>query len=173
MNLKLRRGFTLIELLVVIAIIGILAGTLIYSYSGVRGRARDSKRIAELEQVRQALQIYVQDNQTFPERSSCVSLATLDTIFQPANGQAAYLPTIPKDPSVRPGFTWPDYCYISNGSQFVLWAKLETSGNPQAYNDGSDTTRPVHKPSAATAISAPPTTTPGYLPNAYFTEGSI
>lgn len=167
MKTNFRRGFTLIELLVVIAIIGILAGTLIYSYSGVRGRARDAKRISELDQVRQALQLYSQDNATYPTADTCTPLSdpTMVSIFQPT-GKPAYLPQIPSDPSYTgTGSSWPDYCYISpsseGGSHFVLWAKLETATNANAYKAGS------HVP---TDSSTPPT---GYGPDSYFTEGSL
>lgn len=156
-----RRGFTLIELLVVIAIIGILAGTLIYSYSGVRGRARDAKRISELDQVKQALQLYSQDNTTYPVEATCTDISTMTSTFQPT-GKPAYLPQIPSDPNVGTGSTWPNYCYISpDGSRFTLWAKLETATNTQAYKAGT------HQPSDGTTPPA------AYLPNAYFTESVL
>jgi len=45
------KGFTLIELLVVIVIIGILAGLGISSFTGSLERARDAKRIADLDEM--------------------------------------------------------------------------------------------------------------------------
>jgi len=44
-------GFTLIELLVVIVIIGLLAGIGISSFGGSLARARDAKRIADLDEM--------------------------------------------------------------------------------------------------------------------------
>ena len=51
------RGFTLIELLVVIAIIGLLSTIVVASLSSVRGKARDTARIASLQEMSKAIAI--------------------------------------------------------------------------------------------------------------------
>jgi general secretion pathway protein G len=53
-------GFTLIELLVVISIIGLLAGMVLVSMSGVRAQARDTRRKADLFELAKALEMYYQ-----------------------------------------------------------------------------------------------------------------
>jgi len=47
----MNKAFTLIEILVVILIIGILASLAFVAFKATRGKARDTKRIAELSQI--------------------------------------------------------------------------------------------------------------------------
>ena len=48
---KQHKGCTLVELLIVIVIIGILAAISIVAYNGLRGRADDSARISDVDQI--------------------------------------------------------------------------------------------------------------------------
>lgn len=61
-----KKGFTLIELLVVIAIIGVLASTVLASVNTARTKARDARRSADLNQVRLALEFYLDQNGQYP-----------------------------------------------------------------------------------------------------------
>jgi prepilin-type N-terminal cleavage/methylation domain-containing protein len=60
-----RKSFTLIELLVVIAIIGLLSSIVLVSMNGIREKARDAKRVSELDSVMLALSLYYDDYGTF------------------------------------------------------------------------------------------------------------
>lgn len=59
-------GFTLIELLVVISIIGLLATFAIVSLQNTRVKARDTRRIADLKQVRTIFENYIINNGNVP-----------------------------------------------------------------------------------------------------------
>lgn len=61
-----KRGFTLIELLVVIAIIGILSSVVLASLSSARTKSRDARRMADLNQIRTAVELYHSDHGHYP-----------------------------------------------------------------------------------------------------------
>lgn len=61
-----KSGFTLIELLVVIAIISLLSTIILASLSSARAKARDTKRVAEIMQIKNAILSYQFANGVFP-----------------------------------------------------------------------------------------------------------
>lgn len=61
-----RHGFTIVELLIVIVVIGILAAIVIVAYNGVQGRASDTQRVAAINSIRKALELYRTDNGVYP-----------------------------------------------------------------------------------------------------------
>ncbi|HTK04309.1 MAG TPA: prepilin-type N-terminal cleavage/methylation domain-containing protein [Candidatus Eisenbacteria bacterium] len=61
-----QEGFTLVELLVVIAIIGILATIAVVALGDARGKARDTKRVTDVQGINTALALYYADNNGYP-----------------------------------------------------------------------------------------------------------
>lgn len=108
----MKRGFTLVELLIVATIIALLSGIGIASYSSLSKQSRNSRRKADLENIRSALEFYRSDNSYYP-----VDLNTLDT--------AGYLNSVPDDPKSDQDYV---YCPVESGGNNVnynLYAALE------------------------------------------------
>lgn len=65
-NLKISKAFTLIELLIVIAVIGILVAVILPNLIGMRERAQDTKKKNDLVQIKNALRMYYNDYNAYP-----------------------------------------------------------------------------------------------------------
>jgi type II secretion system protein G len=61
-----KRGFTLIELLVVISIIGMLSSIVLSSLNDARAKARDARRMSDIKQIQNALELYRVDHGSYP-----------------------------------------------------------------------------------------------------------
>ena len=127
---KYQKGFTLIELLVVIAIIGLLASIVLASLSSVQSKARDAKRIEDVDQVRKALTLYSSDFGSYPIATATTTLTATSTVGS-AIISSGSMSTMPRDPSVY------QYSYVSdsNGSTFKINFCLETS-SIRGYSQG-------------------------------------
>lgn len=104
-------GFTLIELLVVIAIIGLLSTVVMTSLNSARKKGRDTRRVEDIASIRQALEVYYDENGAYP-----TALSSL------AGNQMS---VVPNDPQSGSGYT---YAVDSNSNpqDYVLRATLET-----------------------------------------------
>lgn len=127
---KSQKGFTLVELLVVIAIIGTLATLLLLQLGVARAKARDTKRIADINQLRSAVELYFDDNNGhYPDSLTCGVGGTISKYLS--------APACPIDPITQAG-----YFYARNPAgagtsiQFHLWAELE--GKSTALNGDTD-----------------------------------
>ena len=90
------RGFTLIELLVVVTIIGILASIVLVSLGSARGKARDAGRIADINVISSALELYYFDNLQYP--SQLTQLGPIITVPSP---RLPAVPLLPAGPGCR------------------------------------------------------------------------
>jgi type II secretion system protein G len=108
-----KKGFTLIELLVVVAIIGLLATLSIVALNNARARARDTRRVADIKQIQTALELYYNDNASYP------------TTIVPGGAVSStgivYMAQVPKNPLPNDGgCSATDYVYSGSASTYTL-----------------------------------------------------
>jgi len=116
-----KKGFTLIELLIVVAVIGILASVVLVGLGPVQKQGRDARRISDLRQVQNGLELYYNAKSKYPPNSDWNTFST-----ELKNG--AGISNVPKDPR-SPSY---EYKYWTNDTQtsYCIGAKLEDSTNP-------------------------------------------
>lgn len=109
--MKKQRGFTLIELLVVIAIIGLLSTLAVVALNNARQKSRDAKRISDIKQVQTALELYFNDQSSYP------AAVTIGSAI--AAGGVTYMAQVPSNPAPNNDGTCPattDYVYTQQSS---------------------------------------------------------
>lgn len=123
------QGFTFIEILVVVTIIALLTAAGAVSYSQFTKSSRDTKRKADMEQIRAAAELYKSNNDSYPLSGSGVgkiSLSTCTTGSLTDSGGNTYLSKLPQDPKCSSNK--PAYYYVStDGSTYSIAARLEGS----------------------------------------------
>ncbi len=127
-KIKSKQGFTLIEILIVIAIIGILASVAIIGLGGSRVKARDSKKISELAQIRNGLELYFTTCGHYPGGGAgCTVTASLpDTYNNLRANMVAVLPSLSNMPADNVNM---DYGTNADNTQYVLGVKLEEANS--------------------------------------------
>ena len=148
---KKSSGFTLVELLITITVLAILSGVLLtlINVNGIRSKARDSQRKADLSKIQTALESYFADHQQYPSgRQDCASsqnpgfmcITGSDLTSQALNGYMDKVPVDPLYPSATslcdgndPTTAGP-YTYYAplDGSKYVLATQME---NPLSNSD--------------------------------------
>lgn len=135
-------GFTLIELLVVISVIGLLASVVLVALNGANIKARDTKRKADIRQIRTALDLYYDENgNKYPQAGAC-AYGTNCYVYSTSGANwipalSPYMAKIPQDPKNNSSGPWADghYSYSygnvsANGQAFDLTAQLENPTDP-------------------------------------------
>ncbi|PIR85247.1 hypothetical protein COU15_01765 [Candidatus Kaiserbacteria bacterium CG10_big_fil_rev_8_21_14_0_10_45_20] len=146
---KQKRGFTLIELLVVIAIIGVLSSVVLASLSSARTKARDAKRLSDMQQMRTALELYHISFSMYPASGGgpCGGWDSPgDGTFTTPLVENDFIPDHLSDPTVNDNcgnYAYYRYnagsygCDASKGPFFVLGIRdLETSSRPHSASPG-------------------------------------
>lgn len=158
-SVSAKNGFTLIEILIVVGIIGLLASVVLSGLGSVRGRGRDARRVADLRQVQQGLELYYSRCQRYPgsaiSGSTCGSgdPTTWEALRDVLVSSGLGVSSIPSDPlysdSSQDGYK---YAVSPDGQEYVLQATLEDqnssilkdsyTANPTGFRGGNiDCTR--------------------------------
>lgn len=142
MNKTASTGFTLVELLVVIAIVAILAAVVVLAINPLEltRRARDTTRLADLENLQKAINLGLTDASgasaaflCFGISTPCTGLSSTGTRSNNGSGWvkvnfttlvAASLATLPADPTNNSTY---HYTYYSDGTNYELNAVLEST----------------------------------------------
>lgn len=138
LNFRKRAAFTLIELLVTIAVVAVLSGVGINSFIGAQKTGRDGKRMADLETIRSALEIYRSDTGKY-----VVSLGGKPNLVLSALSPN-YIQTIPVDQLASY-----KYYYSGTATGYTLCAYLERTAPANlcgAGNCGSNCNYKVTNP---------------------------
>ena|SRR3989344_5284708 len=142
---KYSKGFTLIELLVVIAIIGILSSVVLASLNTARIKARDARRLADLNSLTLALELYANDNSgKYPLANANCAADDHHGLDVLTTGPAPYISKIPTDPTASPNC----YTYASGASgvantNYHMAATLENSASKPANDADCSSIAPL------------------------------
>ncbi len=149
-----RRGFTLVEILIVIAIIATLASVALVGLGPVQRNGRDTRRISDLRQVQNGLQLYFAKCNTYPGPAEPGATCTGSVVQSDEGwsdmavaltGSALGIAKVPNDPKQGQS-----YVYATSGDNYVLAATLENANAPQLRDDidgtviGVDCADPVY-----------------------------
>lgn len=120
--MRKEKGFTLIEILIVVAIIALLSTIVLVGVGTFRSRGRDARRISDLSQVQNGLELYYTKNGTYPDASAW------DKLQAALTGSAGLgIVNVPNDPTT--GWNY-GYCTDATKTKYVLGAYLEDTTNP-------------------------------------------
>ncbi len=135
-------GFTLIEILIVMIIIAFLASLSAASFQSSQKKARDARRKSDLHQITTALEAYYNDVKAYPLSSAENTVLGCHGGNECSWGEefvddkgTVYMVKLPADPSMGRGFT---YVYISNGTEYQLYSRLENTQDLTVPKDSSD-----------------------------------
>lgn len=156
---KRQAGFTLLEILVVMAILGIMAGMIGMVSISSRLRARDARRKSNMDQIANALEMYLNDYGVYPvatangEISGCgvdgAQACVWGSEFSDDNG-TVYMGKIPGDPTSTYNYY---YWSSADGKEFQLYSLLENLDDREINTDVSE--NPLYFSGTDCVVSGP------------------
>lgn len=154
-----KRGFTLIELLVVLAVLTLFAAITMAAITNTRLKSRDTRRIADMNQIQRALELYLNTYNQYPssENDGCATIGGISGYDMGVTDSsdnfinilitAGAMPTVPGDPfytgcalGTTPGYVYRRFnagtngCPTAYGAYYVLGVyNMESSSG--SYKD--------------------------------------
>lgn len=160
-TVKQTKGFTLIELLIVIAIIGILSTVVMSALNSARYKARNIQRVAQLHQIKRALESYYDDFGHYPVHAGFqgdCQWTHVETANVVPGLVPTYIPTINPDPThiytTSPVVNQSCLAYQSNGTDYalVLFNIVDPSPGHATFDyDSQPAWKDPHRDSVSTA----------------------
>ncbi len=125
--MKYNKGFTLIEMLIVVAIIAILSGVVLAGVSNFQSRARDTRRIGDMKNIQNYLELYFNKCSRYPGDATCAannpaSWNDLTTAMASVMGTSKF---------PQPQVTANPYCYgvSADGLTYAVGTVLENDNS--------------------------------------------
>lgn len=126
-----KNGFTLVELLVVMAILSLLATVGFGQYRTSQKKARDAQRKADLDNIGRVVEMYYNDNASYPVGDDGlisvdgVSIDWGNQLIKEYDDQSVvYMKSLPVDPADNQ-----HYCYQSDGTYYRVFTSLENDND--------------------------------------------
>jgi len=130
-NIRTKQGFTLIEVLAAVFIIAIMAVITFVYMQEVRTSARNATRVANVNQINLAIELYIND-QNEPPGIDDIEYINGDPNWIPGL-VPKYMSIVPSDPIDEGEFK---YHYVRKGVNFEVAAFMEDRGNDPSCGDG-------------------------------------
>ncbi len=141
------QGFTLIEMLIVVAIIAVLASVVLVGLGPTRRLGRDARRITDLKQAQNGLELYFNKCGYYPGTaqalSPCGAYSTILTwaeLTSALTGSNLGISNVPSDPTAGSNYI---YGASAGGTSYVIGAALEDAGNSALAQDVDGTVNGV------------------------------
>lgn len=120
-----KSGFTIVELLVVVAIISLLVAVIAATWSGLKAKSRDTKRVTDIKAIQDALGLYNTTTQHFPVSAGALVLTGSDAVSLELISSGS-IPAVPADPLNATPYQY-TYQSDASGSTYAVTYYLETN----------------------------------------------
>ena len=142
----MRKGFTLIEILIVVAIIAILASIVLVGLGPAQQSGRDARRLSDLHEVQNALELYYNKCGSYPGGATCGSSVAAAKYPSTNSASTEYggmanaiigagltINSMPQDPTAGASYYYAIPA-TTGATTYVLGAKLENPNNSAFTN---------------------------------------